>query len=157
MIFIFESEIELVLASLKKCRVRASLIKLSELFEISDVGVYSLLGEKTLGGQLLEILPSRLEMRTLYKIESAFGLHYICLTVSESEDAVLFVGPYLQEAPSRSFIFEIGEKYGVSPKRMHYLEEYYDGLPVLEERNPIFLVIDSLCEKIWASPAFFDS
>ena len=154
MIFIFDGEIELVLASLKKCRVRASILALSELFEISDIGVYSLLGEKTLGGRLLEILPQRLQPRTLYKIESAFKLRYICLLLSENDDTVLFIGPYLSEQPSPTFIFEVGERNGISPKRMRYLEEYYDGLSVLPESSPVFLMLDSLLEKIWDSPSF---
>ncbi len=154
MIFIFESEIELVCESLKKCRVKASVLNTRELFSISDVELDSILGGKKLGGQLIEILPKKLEQKTVYKIESAFKLRYICLLLSKSEDTVLFVGPYLSESPSRAFVFEVGEKNGVSPKRMRYLEEYYDGLTVLAENNPLFLILDSLCERIWASPAF---
>lgn len=154
MILIFESEIELVLASLKKCRIRARVLKCRELFDVSDVGVYSLLGEKKLGEQLFEILPKSLEPHTVYKIESAFKLHYICLLISKSDNAVLFVGPYLSEPYSRTFVLEIGEKNGVSPKHMKYLDEYYGGLAVLEENSPIFFMLDSLCERIWSSPSF---
>jgi AraC-like DNA-binding protein len=51
-------------------------------------------------------------------------------------------------------VWEIGEKNAVSPKNMPHLAEYYGSLAVLEEGNPLFMLLDALCERMWDSPAF---
>lgn len=145
-----KNEIRLVLETFKKCRVNAEILKKSELSEFAHA---SPAGEIVGKGQIFEILPERLLPRTVYKISTSLDLRYICLEASE-EGEILLVGPYLAEAFTTSQMLEIGEKNGVSPKHMRYLEEYYGGLAVLEEHSPLFVMLDGLCESIWASPAF---
>ena len=151
---IFENEIKLVCDSFQKCRVRAVVLNTNALLSLSDVGLGYVLGGETLGNRLSKMLPSPPAPHTVYKIASSFGLRYICLRIDKKNDLTLFIGPYLSELPSRAFILELGEENGVSPKRMRHFEEYYGGLTVLAENNPLFLLLDSLCESIWRSPAF---
>ena len=151
---ILKNELGLVLETFKKSRIRASVLKMSELFSVSDVGMHSLLGRKTFGEQLSSMLKGTLTPRTVYKILDVYELHYICFLISEKEDLVLFIGPYLSAPPLRAFLLEIGEKNAVSPKHQRYIEEFYSGLAVLGDNNPLFMMLDSLCEHLWQSPSF---
>lgn len=149
-----ENEIRLVLETFKKCRIKAGVFKSHEIFSISHEGLYSFFDSKNLGEQLFSILDGRILPKTVYRITDAYDLHYICFLISDDGEAVFFAGPYLSAPPLHAFLLEIGEKNAVSPKRQRYMEEYYGALPILEENNPLFVLVDSLCERIWQSPSF---
>jgi len=150
---LFENEIRLVCQTFEKCRIKAAVLKKDEFISLSDTADDPFFAENNLAAQLSKILPVQLNEQTLYKILTSLDFRYICLLISE-EDGVLFVGPYLSEPPLKARILEIGEKCGVSPKHIRYLEEYYNGIAVLDESSPLLMMLDGLCEHIWSSPSF---
>ncbi|MBQ8448848.1 MAG: hypothetical protein IJX27_07985, partial [Clostridia bacterium] len=67
---------------------------------------------------------------------------------------LLFIGPYLRFPVSEEELTEIGERNSVSPKNQRYLSEYYSSLPVVPDNSPVFIMLDTFCEKIWKSQSF---
>lgn len=92
--------------------------------------------------------------RTMYKMTDVFKRCYIYLILPETQNKVLFIGPYLSSELGSREIFEIGEKNGVSPKSQRYLNEYYSSIPFLSNSNPLFIMLDTFLETVWQSPSF---
>ena len=93
--------------------------------------------------------------RTVYKIGDAFRRSYLYLLLNhEGRRELLLIGPYLNKPLSDRELLEIGEKNGISPKSQRFLNESYAALPVLEETNPLFTVLDTFCERLWDTPTF---
>ncbi len=96
-----------------------------------------------------------LSAQTLYKICDGLNRCYLYLLLPEAaESTVLFIGPYLKEVSSEAQRLELAEKIGIPPKSQRYFDEYYAGIPVLQDGNQLFLMLDTFCEHIWDSPSF---
>ncbi len=101
------------------------------------------------------MLPHDAEWRTLYKTVDPYGFGYLCLLLSEGkEKTLLTIGPFLTECRTQSEKLELFERLGVAPKQQKYAEEYLEGIPVLEEGHPVFLLVDAFCEGIWETNSF---
>ena len=94
---------------------------------------------------------------TVYKYTDPFDRSYRLLLLPDTEArAVLCLGPFLASPLSAQRISQIGKENGLMPqtKSYRYLVEYYTGLPVLTETNPLLVMLNTFCEKIWDNPAF---
>ena len=93
--------------------------------------------------------------KTLYKMTDIFmrGYSYLLLP-GETEQTLFFVGPYLHFPVFENDIPEIGERNLIPPKNQRHLSEYYSSLPVLPDSSPVFIMLDTFCEKIWQSQSF---
>lgn len=95
------------------------------------------------------------EANTVYKAVSALGIGYLYFLLPKCEEPTLFLlGPYLTEPLTEAKLLEHGERMGISPKRQKYFAEYYAGIPVLSEENPLLLMLDAFCEQIFHTAAF---
>ncbi len=102
----------------------------------------------------IENFIGNLEQRTLYKLTGAYELCYLCLLLPVQKPQILFIGPYLPSPVSKELVLEIGEKNGISPKNIRYLNEYYQSLPIVTPDSLLFSVLNTFCERIWKSPSF---
>ncbi len=146
-----EQELGLLRATLRKSRLKTQLLSPSELEEMFDRAPGDT--TKSPSGHYSHL--TDLSSRTLYQVMGDSGLCYLYLLLPiPRAPSVLLIGPYLSASPSREEILEIGERNGISPKRRQYLEEYYEGLPVLTEGNSNYFLINTFCERMWDSPSF---
>ncbi len=146
-----EQELGLLRATLKKNRLKTRILPPSELEEAFDRSRTETAGSSQ---ERRHSLPA-LSPRTLYQVMGDSGLCYLYLLLPVPHaPSVLLIGPYLSSPPSREEILEIGERNSISPKRRQYLEEYYEGLPVLTEGNSTYFLINTFCERMWDSPSF---
>ncbi|MBO5789674.1 MAG: helix-turn-helix domain-containing protein, partial [Clostridia bacterium] len=96
-----------------------------------------------------------IEPKTKYKMTDAFSLSYTYfLLPTETESAVLFIGPYLSQSLSKEGLLELGERAGIKPSAQKYFEQYYATIPLALEDDRILTLIDTFCEHIWRSPSF---
>lgn len=152
----FEKELNFLCEIFKKSRVRAIVVSESNFSsKMADTGLEAVFGESSDDEWSSHRFPSPLEDKTLYKSVDRFGLRYVYLPLPNmSESTLLFIGPYLDSAPSKDFILKIGAKNSVSQKRQRYLEEYYTSVPVLPDSSHLFIMLETFCELIWRSPSF---
>ena len=93
--------------------------------------------------------------RTLYKGANDYGVGFLYFLLPDVEEPTLvLLGPYLTDKLTEAEILELGERMGVSPKKQKYFAEYYAGIPVLSEGNPLLLLLDAFCEQIFETTAF---
>ncbi len=156
LVMLNKEELELLCDTLKKCHVRAQTISLLEpVSNVIDFGIRDLLSENIPDEPSVQSYVGTLNSRTLYKYTDEYKLCYLYLMLSEGMDAsALFIGPYLSAALSDQELLEMAERIGVPPKAQRYFEEFYLGIPVIIEGNPIFYMLDSFCERLWDSPSF---
>ena len=86
-------------------------------------------------------IPETITPHTLYHYTDPRERSYTYLLLPKAATAtVLLVGPYLK-AP-------------VAPAQQYQFDKYYEGIPVLDERDNLFLMINTFCERIWESASF---
>ena len=152
----YENELKLLCDTFGKCGLRTVITTLSEsLSEISfseiDMIIHTTASKSMRLGEYL----GKLEPCTVYKLKDVNQLCYTYFLLSQAKAGpLLIVGPYLSAPISSQATLEIGERLGISPKNQKYLDEYYTGLPVISNSSPIFVMLDTFCERIWGSPSF---
>ncbi len=153
----YEGELRILCDTFKKCRVPVHFVTagdalrkvVDESFQILFNHAGSL--EDTFAGYISKIQPY-----TIYKSVYMAHLHYVCLLLPQTEpQTLLLLGPYVIAPLPRRQLLEIGERYGVLPHQQKLLEEYYSGLPVLADSNPLFMLLESFGERIWGSISAF--
>ena len=93
--------------------------------------------------------------RTLYRLTDSFERWYACLLLPcAGEPSVLVIGPMLAAPLSPRQLLMIGERNGISPQKQRYLHEYFSSIPILSADSPLSVMLNSLCERLWESPAF---
>ena len=103
----------------------------------------------------LKKIIAKTKPRTLYRVRDAYQRCYRLFVLPETPThTVLCLGPFLSSNLSKETLLEIGENNGISPQKQKYLYEYYSSLPILQSENPLFVMINTFCERIWDSPAF---
>lgn len=93
-----------------------------------------------------------LSPETLYRAtsEGIFHARYLLLP----DGRVLFIGPYLSAPVSAQTLHALSEARALSPKGRRYLSEFCTVTPILSEDSPLFALLDSFCEQIFARAAY---
>lgn len=146
----YESELRFLCATFKKCRVQVSFINCETAPDkILDEGFKGLFGEINSEKVVKEFLAD-IKPFTIYKAEMPFKLNYIFLLLPQmSESTLMVIGPYMPHNLPTTKILEVGEKFGVSPHNQKLLERYYGGVPIVEENDSLFFMLESFAEHIW--------
>ena len=149
----YEKELNFLLSVMKKCRIKAKVIKSDELVPRVIEKSFSANGKKlefidNEGGILLP------REKTMYKLDVGFGTSYIYFVLPETGGELLFIGPYLNEKFSEAEIMSFGEKNGFVPKDIESLLEYLSALPILSPDSQAMIMLDSFLELVWKSPTF---
>ena len=149
----YRNELQFLCDTLQKNRIRASVVT-----PVNFAETVSALGENAfpMGRPLTSPrFPSDSEPYTVYKLADTNGLCFLYFLLPETgSPTLLFVGPYLPSSPSPERLQELEESCGVSPARKSYFREFYNSLPILNEGNPLFVMLTTFCERIWKRPAF---
>ncbi len=136
----------------KKSRVHAVAMERRELVKIlGEEAMYELLYVKD---KLRGVVPT-LREKTLYTFthRSAFAFRLLILPDTDTP-TVLIVGPYRTVQLTESRLLELGEEFGIPPQRQKHFAEYYESVPLLPSDSPVWLMLNTFCERIWQSPAF---
>jgi AraC-like DNA-binding protein len=151
-----ENELHLLCDTLRKGHVRVSIGTPEELSShLSDTGADGVLDSPLSGDDSTSRLLDASEPETVYRMVDASGLCFSFLRLcAPAQKKLLLIGPYLNAPPSQNQLLELGERLGISPKQQRYLEEYYQSIPVFSEGNPLFMLLDTFCERMWDRPSF---
>ncbi len=96
-----------------------------------------------------------LRHRTLYTFTSRAMLSYRFMLLPDTEKPTLLaIGPYRTVQTTESDLLEMGERFGISPQKQKHFAEYYESIPVMTGDSPVWLMLNTFCERIWRSPSF---
>lgn len=150
----YESERQLVINTFRKNRIycavlapdgspeelfEAELFRLFGVYEQYTAYMRERLGQITRGG--------------IYHFTDPFGRQYMFVPLPE-EAGVLAVGPYTEHPLTDSELFGKAEKLQISPGFTASFFHYFRSLPVLEQGNPLFSLIDSFAELLWTDAIY---
>ena len=153
---LIDTEIKILCDTLRKCHVKATPVSLTDSVDtVIDMGLIDVFRNVNgLDFPLSRFIP-KVEQHTMYRAMDEMKLCYIFFSLpTESDKNILFIGPYLPTAISSFELIELGEKMHVSPRSQRYFEEYYRSIPVLEEGDSLFVLIDTFCETVWNTQSF---
>lgn len=150
-----EAELNFLRDVFKKCHIHTSVMSRADaMAQISSSDFRENFGGLPLYRRFLHGELNTLAHGTVYKQRDALGLCFLFFLLPPEDASLLVVGPYHTDTPSRSWLLELGEKNGISPKRQRHFEEYMMSIPVLTADSPLLLMLDRFCELIWNSPSF---
>lgn len=148
----YEKEWQFLRDAFKKCRIQAKLVTPDEpLSRLVDDGFAPFFDRLVSADVPIKHMTGELSSHTIYKAVDSFKLRYIYLLLPEANPTMLLIGPYTHTALTPRQILEIGEQSGISPKNQKFLNEYYEGIPVIAESSHLFALLDVFCERLWGS------
>ena len=152
----YENDLHFLCDTFRKCHVSAIALALTDPAKhLYPSGFYAPHTKKenqeeTVGQHLGEILPE-----TVYKIRDGLNRCYRYLVLPDGKNStILFIGPYFDTPIQPSDPLEAAERIGILPKSQRYFNEYYSSIPLLEEGNYLFIMLDTFCERLWNRPSF---
>ena len=148
-----QSELALLSAVFRKSHVNVTFLPEQELSRAIEQSTAAFLPTDP-AHVVLTSLPTP-HHRNLYRYTNVYGLCYTYLLMpTQTTEPLLLIGPYLHQAISPEQLLELGERMGISIQGHAKLAEYTASVPVLDRENPLFLMLNTFCERIWNTPAF---
>lgn len=93
---------------------------------------------------------------TIYRFFDEYYCNYIFLKMPTSK-GFLFVGPYVCSPISDSLVKNKSEYLKLDEIQSEKLLKYYQNLPVIEDENSLFVIINTLGINLWGSSENFNT
>lgn len=123
-----------------------------------DAGLRAMLFGEANYAKLLINSPAQAEENTVYRFFDEYHCHYIFFRLpEEGADRYFFVGPYISTLPSNNYYESKAKQMGLDDVRLDLLKNYYRNLPVVEEENVLFSIIDTLAGFIFGGENKFNT
>ena len=148
----YKQELSFLCDVLKKSRINAVVLERREL--IRTLAENEAREPFYPSSRLLAVIPT-LQPRTLYTFNdgSILSCRFIILPDADTP-TVLTIGPYRTVQLTESKLLEIGERFGITPQKQKHFAEYYESIPYVPFDSPVWLMLNTFCERIWRSPSF---
>lgn len=149
----YEAELRILRDTFRKCRIQTSIADLAKTFaEHQETELHAFVADKIdYTRKLSEYIPE-VKTATIYRFRDPFGCRYLYLPLPDlPANAILVIGPYLSERPTKHQIMEWSENKGISPAQQTQLESYYENLPVLPDNSHLFVLLDTFAERLWGA------
>lgn len=146
-----ENEFSFLKESLEKCGLNITVVSpYDTIFDAVDERNISFFekifsSDSTLNNMLGGVRPN-----TLYKFKDSFSLLYNAFLLPQSTGKrVVVIGPFLSERLNEAQILELCQTNRIEPKYQKSINEFCATLPVLSPYSPIYVFLDSFCERMW--------
>ena len=147
-----EAEFGLFCDTIKKCRIPINMLDIhTPLYHYTEERLRPLFKLETDDSVSLQNVLGNIQSQTIYRFEDNLSLSYIAFLPDDVANQMVLVGPFLYHARSMEQILEISETNGFSPQNQRVINAYFSSVPVIPENSPVFLLIESFCERMWGS------
>lgn len=151
---LFEKELLFLRHTLKRNNIQVLVINSNDLLdERFDYSMQHLFFNNDYSKRFCDFF-GELSSKTIYKVDSGFLLHYIFISLPETENEVLIIGPYILRDISRHQVIEQAEKFSLPPKDLIRLEQFYSTIPIIRDETMLFSLINSFCDILWGFDGF---
>ena len=149
----YESELQFLQDTLKKCRVPVFFVSSDQKIEKNDnEGFKTLFDEVRFFELSVGSFLHKAESKTIYKLTTSFKLCYLFLLLPQrTRENILVIGPFVSKPLDSRKVLEIGEKNAISPQNLKLWESYFGSIPVLSDSSHIFAMLDTFAEALWGS------
>ena len=146
-----ENEFSFLKESLEKCGLNVTVVSpYDTIFDVVDERDISFFEKIFSANTSLDNMFGGIRPNTLYKFKDSFSLLYNAFLIPHSTGRkVVVIGPFLQERLTETHILELCQKNKIEPKYQKNINEFCSVLPILSTYSPIYVFLDSFCERMW--------
>ena len=116
-----------------------------------DLGLRTILYDKENYNEILQNSINLSESNKIYRFYDEHWCYYMFLKLPADDSQYFFVGPYLLDTPSKERLKEKLEYMQLSTSLLPQLIKYYMNLPIIEDENIIFTIMNTLGLYLWNS------
>lgn len=147
-----ENEFEFFKETLQKCGLSVMVLSpfdtILNIVDERDLPFFEKIFSKE---STLESVLGSVKPNTLYKFKDSFSLLYNAFLLPKNTGCqVAIIGPILQEKLTETRILELCEQNGFEPRYQKMVNEFCGTLPILSPYSPIYVFLDSFCERMWS-------
>lgn len=115
----------------------------------------SLFGENDYSKLLLNS-PLEAEENVIYRFFDEYLCNFIFLKIPDVSNSYFYVGPYLTALPTEDFIEKKSKQLFLNETQIAQLKSYYRNLPIIEDENILFSIMDTLGIFLWGDTNSFN-
>ena len=152
----YEQELLFLKDTLRRCGIQVGFIDEESLPQrYWQTGPYSLMvDERAFVTSFSQTMPP-IQPATVYSLTDDFSCHYLYFALPEpGRDALVTIGPYLNEAVTPERIMEAAEKEGVASAVAQQLIKYYYSVPLIPKTSHLFVMLDAFFERLWGANGY---
>ena len=122
-----------------------------------DCGLRAMLFGESNYAKLLVNSPTEAKENTIYRFFDEYRCNYIFFKIPDSNtNRYFFVGPYIPSLPETEYYERKAKQLDLDASKLEQLKNYYRSLPVVEEENVLFSIIDTLGSFIFGGDNHFN-
>ena len=142
-----QQNLDFVIALLNKLHIASHIVDAPEHCISSEIdgGLRAMLFGETNYAKLLVNSPTEAKENTIYRFFDEYRCNYIFLKIPDAHaNRYFFVGPYIPSLPKDDFYERKSEQLSLDLSKTEQLKNYYRSLPIVEEENILFSILDTL-------------
>ena len=141
-----QQALDFVTALLNKLHVASHIADDTEHFISSgiDGGLRAMLFGESNYAKLLVNSPLEAKENTIYRFFDEYRCNYIFFKIPDTANRYFFVGPYVPSLPADDYYERKGKQLSLAPSKIEQLKNYYRSLPIIEDENVLFSIVDTL-------------
>ena len=117
-----------------------------------DPGLRSMLFREENYVNLLHNSMSEARPNTIYRFFDEYHCNYIFLRLPDTEiEKFFYIGPYLPAPMSEERVRHKADSLTLATEQYSNLLKYYNNLPIIEDENLLFTIINTLANTLWGS------
>lgn len=116
-----------------------------------DYGIRRLLYNEVNYNKIITEQPFSESERVIYRIRDKFYCNYIYFQLPDLDhpSSHILIGPYIKQDISKPMLFQLAERYSLSPSQFAQLEKYYSDLPLVMDEEFLYSIVNTFGEYIW--------
>lgn len=148
---VYDAELRFLRDTYEKCHLHTVLMNPNlPIGEHEDVKLHPFLDMEKIQHLTIRELILQIQPATIYKAtDNLLCCYNFLLLPGREEETMLFIGPYLMSELSHKQVMELAEDFGIPPRNVGTLEQFYAALPILPEDSNLLTMLDVLGERIW--------
>lgn len=117
-----------------------------------DLGLREMLFDVKNYRELLHNSMSDAKGNMIYRFFDEYRCNYIFMRLPDiGEECYFYIGPYLLAPPSEHQICRKAESLKLDSEQYDRFLKYYYGLPIVEDENLLFAIVNTLGKALWGS------
>lgn len=117
-----------------------------------DLGLRAMLFHEENYVNLLYNSMSEAKSNTIYRFFDEYHCNYIFLRLPDTEtEKFFYIGPYLPAPMSEEQIQHKADALTLTTEQYNSILKYYNNLPIIEDENLLFTIINTLANTLWGS------
>lgn len=152
-------DLDFTIMLLRKLHIPSHILEDPENYISSEIdgGLRAMLFGETNYAKLLVNSPTEAKENTIYRFFDEYRCNYIFFKIPDhNASRYFFVGPYIPSLPGSEYYERKTKQLNLDTAKLEQLKKYYRSLPIVEEENVLFSIINTLGSFIFGGDNNFN-